>query len=101
MGEKHSCIQPDAGILPIALACKRDHVQPPARQGVLAERRDERALQMSPPNRDRLTMRVNPLRTLDLILSLSKEEGRFHGFSAACQHLPENCDAAHGSTSSP
>ncbi len=28
-------------------------------------------------------MRVNPLITLDLILSLSKDEGRVHGFSAA------------------
>ncbi len=28
-------------------------------------------------------MRVNPLIKLDLILSLSKDEGRFHCFSAA------------------
>jgi hypothetical protein len=31
-------------------------------------------LTVSPPNRDRLTMRVKPLKTLDLILSLSKDE---------------------------
>ncbi len=33
-------------------------------------------------------MRVNPLITLDLVLSLSKDEGWFHGFSAACQSAP-------------
>ncbi len=36
-------------------------------------------------NHGGLTMRiVSPLITLDLILSLSKDEGGFHGFSAVC-----------------
>jgi hypothetical protein len=33
---------------------------------------------------DKLTMRINSLKTLDLILSLSKDEGKFEAFSAAC-----------------
>ncbi len=37
-------------------------------------------LTVSLPNRDRLTMSINPLKTLDLILSLSKDEGGFHDF---------------------
>jgi hypothetical protein len=31
-------------------------------------------LTVSPPNRDKLTMRINALKTLNLILSLSKDE---------------------------
>jgi hypothetical protein len=31
-------------------------------------------LTVSPPNRDKLTMRFKPLKGLDLILSLSKDE---------------------------
>jgi len=35
---------------------------------------------VSPPNRDRLTIRFNPLKMLDLILSLSKEEATLSAF---------------------
>jgi hypothetical protein len=35
---------------------------------------------VSPPNRDKLTMRFKPLKRLDLILSLSKDEDTFSGF---------------------
>ena len=31
---------------------------------------------VSPPNRDKLTMRAKPLKTRDLILSLSKDEAK-------------------------
>jgi hypothetical protein len=37
-------------------------------------------LTVSPPNRDKLTMRLKPLKRLDLILSLSKDEDTFSGF---------------------
>jgi hypothetical protein len=33
-------------------------------------------LTVSPPNRDKLTMRAKPLKTRDLILSLSKDEAK-------------------------
>ncbi|MGA9549310.1 MAG: hypothetical protein WBS14_16770 [Rhodomicrobium sp.] len=42
------------------------------------------SLTVSAPNRDRLTMRSKPLKTLDLILSLSKDEAQIQAFSAAC-----------------
>jgi hypothetical protein len=35
---------------------------------------------VSPPNRDKLTMRIDSLKTLDLILSLSKDEAKLSGF---------------------
>jgi hypothetical protein len=35
---------------------------------------------VSPPNRDKLTMRINSLKTLNLILSLSKDEAKISGF---------------------
>ena len=35
---------------------------------------------VSPPNRDKLTMRINSLKTLNLILSLSKDEAKILGF---------------------
>jgi hypothetical protein len=41
-------------------------------------------LTVSPPNRDKLTMRAKPLKTLNLILSLSKDEAQIQAFSAAC-----------------
>ena len=41
-------------------------------------------LTVSPPNRDKLTMRSKPLKSLDLILSLSKDEAKISCFSAAC-----------------
>ena len=37
-------------------------------------------LTVSPPNRDKLTIRLKPLKRLDLILSLSKDEDTFSGF---------------------
>jgi hypothetical protein len=37
-------------------------------------------LTVSLPNRDKLTMRFKPLKSLDLILSLSKDEDTFSGF---------------------
>jgi hypothetical protein len=37
-------------------------------------------LTVSSPNRDKLTMRFKPLKRLDLILSLSKDEDTFSGF---------------------
>jgi hypothetical protein len=43
-----------------------------------------RGLTVSPPNRDKLTMRAKPLKAPDLILSLSKDGPGFHAFSAAC-----------------
>jgi hypothetical protein len=36
-------------------------------------------LTVSPSNRDKLTMRFKPLKGLDLILSLSKDEDTFSG----------------------
>ena len=37
-------------------------------------------LTVSPPNRDKLTMRSNPLKSLGLILSLSKDEAKISCF---------------------
>ena len=37
-------------------------------------------LTVSPPNRDKLTMRINSLKTLNLILSLSKDEAKISCF---------------------
>jgi hypothetical protein len=37
-------------------------------------------LTVSPPNRDRLTMRAKPLKTRDLILSLSKDKAKISCF---------------------
>ena len=41
-------------------------------------------LTVSLPNRDRLTMRSNPLKTLNLILSLSKDEAQIQAFQKGC-----------------
>ncbi len=40
-------------------------------------------LTVSTPNRDKLTMRFKPLKSLGLILSLSKDEAKNSAFSAA------------------
>ena len=37
-------------------------------------------LTVSPPNRDKLTMRAKPLKTRDLILSLSEDEAKISCF---------------------
>jgi hypothetical protein len=55
-------------------------------------------LAVSPPNRDKLTMRFKPLKRLDLILSLSKDEDTFSGFFSILlepqlwMRLAENCN---------
>jgi hypothetical protein len=38
---------------------------------------------VSPPNRDRLTMRIKSLKIFDLILSLSKDEAQISASSKA------------------
>jgi hypothetical protein len=43
---------------------------------------------VSPPNRDKLTMRFKPLKRLDLILSLSKDEDTFSGFFSSLLKAP-------------
>ena len=45
-------------------------------------------LTVSAPNRDKLTMRINSLKTLDLILSLSKDEARLSGFFSSLLRSP-------------
>ena len=42
-------------------------------------------LTVSLPNRDRLTMRTKPLKTHDLILSLSKDEAKISCFFSSLQ----------------
>jgi hypothetical protein len=53
-------------------------------------------LTVSSPNRDKLTMRINALKTLSLILSLSKDEAKdlcfFSGLIEACLSLEKGRD---------
>jgi hypothetical protein len=54
-------------------------------------------LTVSPPNCNKLTMRINSLKTLDLILSLSKDEAKISGFFSS---LPAQNASDHDAGSS-
>jgi hypothetical protein len=51
-------------------------------------------LTVRPPNRDKLTMRINALETLNFILSLSKDEAKDSCFFLFCRL--KSLDVCHG-----
>ncbi len=54
-------------------------------------------LTVSPPNRDKLTMRLKPLKRLDIILSLSQDEDTFSGFFSILLGIRLSAGACRGS----